>query len=63
MDIYKEKEFMCPKCNQDSIFKIEMYYVKYNGIVPCWECQNCHIVVPNYAFNNFLATGRIIIGL
>ena len=35
MDIYKEKEFMCPKCNQDSIFKIEMYYVKYNGIVPC----------------------------
>lgn len=53
----------CPKCDKDVEFEIEMDYVEYNGIIPCLRCPNCDVVVPNYAFSEFIRTGHVIFGL
>lgn len=63
MDILKEVPAHCPKCDKDVSFKIEMCYVSYNGIIPCLECPECNTICPDYAFDRFIQTGEIIIGV
>lgn len=61
--IHKEVRAHCPICDKDVDFQIGLYYIEYNGIVPCLRCPKCNNVVPDYAFNNFLQTGKIVIGV
>lgn len=61
--IHKDVKAHCPKCDTDVHFEINMRYVDYNGIIPCLRCPRCNIECPAYAFNEFLSTGKIVIGV
>ena len=63
MKILKAIPEHCPKCDKDVAFEIDMYYVEYNGIIPCVRCPVCNVVVPHYTFDTFLKTGRVAIGV
>ena len=63
MAIHKTLARHCPRCDADRDFDIVMRYVDYNGVIPCFRCPSCNVEVPVYSFNEFLATGKIVIGV
>lgn len=62
-NIMREIPAKCPKCDKDVDFQIALAYVKYNGIIPILWCPSCKVEVPAYSFNDFLNTGKVIIGV
>ena len=63
MSIHKTRLEHCPKCDKDVEFKIDLYYINYNGIKTCYVCPECNTVCPAYAFERFLKTGRVVIAV
>ena len=63
MAIHKSIRRCCPKCNKEVDFQIVMRYVDYNGIIPCLRCPSCNTECPAYSFEQFISTGRVIIGV
>lgn len=63
MAIHKTRKEKCPRCNEIVDFEINLRYVDYNGITPCYRCPKCNVECPEYSFKRFIATGKVIIGL
>ena len=63
MGIHKYRKAHCPKCDKDVDFEINLRYVDYNGIIPCLRCPSCNTECPAYSFNEFLSTGKVMIGV
>ena len=63
MAIHEEMRAHCPRCDADVDFIIKMCYVDHNGIIPCFKCPTCGVLVPAYSFNEFLKDGRIHIAV
>lgn len=63
MAIHKTFTAKCPRCNEVVDFEINMRYVDYNGIIPCLRCPKCNVECPNYSFDRFLSTGKVIIAV
>ena len=63
MSIHKTIHAHCPRCDKDTDFEIVMRYVDYNGVIPCFRCPKCNVEVPSYSFNQFLSTGKVVIGV
>lgn len=49
----------CPRCDKDVYFQIDMCYVDYNGVIPCFRCPKCNVRNPAYSFDQFLKDGRV----
>ena len=61
MAFHKEAHAFCPKCKQERDFKIEHAIVDYWGITHVLVCTGCNTVVPEFAFSEYIKTGKIII--
>lgn len=59
MAIHETVRKHCPECDKDVDFEIKMCLVDNNGIIPCYKCPECGIVVPAYSFHQFLEDGRL----
>lgn len=57
--IHKTRRERCPRCNEDVDFEINMRYIDYNGIVPCYQCPKCKVESPASSFREFLFTGKV----
>lgn len=57
--IRTELRRFCPRCGENVDFQIEMCYVDYNGVIPCFRCPKCNVRNPAYSFNEFLEDGRV----
>lgn len=62
--LYKQRHearHHCHHCEKETFWHVEHGFVRYHGIAHLLVCNECGCEVPDFAFDRYLETGRVII--
>lgn len=57
----RTKEFHCHTCNRVTDWHVDHMFVYYHGICHVLVCDSCGMKVPEFAFDRYQETGKVII--
>ena len=59
---YPRQEYgYCHECEENRHWDVEHGFVNYRGLCHILVCSGCGVEVPDFAFERYIATGKIIV--
>lgn len=59
---YARQEYgYCHECEENRHWDVEHGFVNYHGLCHILVCSGCGVEIPDFAFERYIATGKIIV--